>query len=122
MNGLELKTTKTLVTQISVSAFKHKSLPSISCEPPATVTTMRWFIEPLNVLLCCTRFSKYFNDLEAAVFYKNKNDKIRWIDSILESFKTAQNAPKLPSATVISTPSGQFIIFHDGCSVENRLN
>lgn len=72
--------------------------------------------------MCCTRFSKYFNDLEAAVFYKNKNDKIRWIDSILESFKTAQNAPKLPSATVISTPSGQFIIFHDGCSVENRLN
>ena len=70
----------------------------------------------------CTRFSKYFNDLEAAVFYKNKNYEIRWIDSMLESFETAQNAPKLPSATVILTTSDECIIFHDGCSVENRLN
>lgn len=60
MNGLELKTTKTLVTQISVSAFKHKLLPSISCEPPATVTTMRWFIEPLNVLIVLYEIFKIF--------------------------------------------------------------
>lgn len=41
---------------------------------------------------------------------------------MLESFETAQNAPKLPSATVILTTSDECIIFHDGCSVENRLN
>ena len=50
MNGLELKSTKTLVTpkKIPISASKHKLPPLISCEPPATVTAMRWFIDCLK--------------------------------------------------------------------------
>ena len=63
INGLKLKSNKTLATQTSaqvmgcnqqngmISASKHKLSPLVSCEPPLTVRTMRSFIGSFMGLL-----------------------------------------------------------------------
>ncbi len=129
-NGLKLKGPKTIVaptqTQIlgwlwnngNITAGKHKISPLVTCNPPETVTALRSFVGAYKVFNRIIRgCARLLCDLEKFMSGKQKNEKLIWTDSILQCFKSSQEALSAVSVVALPTPSDRLILVHDGSKV-----
>ncbi len=129
-NGLKLKAPKTIIaptrTEIlgwhwnngCITAGKHKISPLISCNPPETVTALRSFVGAYKVFNRIVRgCAQFLADLEKFMSGKQKSDKLIWSDSMLQCFKSAQEALSKVSVVTLPAPADQLILVHDGSKV-----
>ena len=127
--GLRLKAVKTIICPLHsqvlgwdwhngrIAASKHRISALSVCEPPKTVTAMRSFIGSYKtfnkVVKQCT---SYLSSLEDMIAGKQKNEGLKWSESALKSFKSAQLALENTPAISLPRPSDQLLTVHDGCN------
>ena len=129
-SGLGLKAAKTVIcplhTQIlgwdwhngSLIASKHRISTLSTCEPPKTVTAMRSFIGAYKtfnkVIKRCTQNLSGLDDMIAG---KQKQEGLKWSESALSTFHSAQAALQNTPAICLPKSSDHLSIVHDGSNL-----
>ena len=129
-NGLKLKATKTFIApthaQIlgwdwnngNLSASSHKTLPLCKCDPPETVTKLRSYIGAYKTFNRIVQgCASHLSDLEKFIAGKQKLEKLKWTDNLVNSFRSSQDILSKTGAITLPRRSDQLVIVHDGSQV-----
>lgn len=126
-NNLRLSPTKTVVCPRNttvlgwiwsagdISVSPHKINPLALADPPKTVKGLRsWIGAYKHIKACILGYSVLLSDLEAAVAGKDSHEKVVWTESLITTFKKAQQTVQNPRTITIPQPSDNLVITNDG--------
>ena len=132
--NLRLSATKTVIcpktttilgwiwTQGSLSASPHRIAALSSCHPPETVKGLRSFIGAYKVLSrVLPHCSQLVDPLESSLANLPSHAHVQWDESLLQKFKSAQDALHSHKSIVLPRASDQLWIVTDGSVTKRGL-